>query len=236
MFDLDKWAMIKLNKLIATVLQAYEDYEFHIVFHSIHKFCVVDMSAFYLDVNKDLLYSEKADSPARRSVQTVLYRIADALTRLLTPILAFTTEEIYKYLPKPSDSPESVQLLDMPKFDPAIADDAIEERYEKFLFYRDKVSAALEEARRAKTIGHSLDASVTLTPDEEAYQVMKPLEDKLAKLFITSKAILNPPEKVDGLQVEVGPAPGRKCLRCWIHSEEVNADGLCPRCAAVLNK
>ena len=236
MSDLDKWAMIKLNKLISTVLQAYEDYEFHIVFHSIHKFCVVDMSAFYLDVNKDLLYSEKADSHARRSVQTVLYRIADALTRLLTPILAFTTEEIYKYLPKPSDSPASVQLLDMPKYDPAIADDAIEERYEKFLIYRDKVSAALEEARRAKTIGHSLDASVTRTPDEEAYQVLKPLEDKLAKLFITSKAKLNPPEKVDGLQVEVGPAPGQKCLRCWIHSEEVNADGLCPRCAGVLNK
>lgn len=236
MSDLDKWAMIKLNKLVQTVLQAYEDYEFHIVFHSIHKFCVVDMSAFYLDVNKDLLYSEKADSPQRRSVQTVLYRIADTLTRLLTPILAFTTEEIYKYLPKPADSPDSVQLLDMPKFDPAIADDELEDRYEKFLLYRDKVSAALEEARRAKTIGHSLDASVVLTPDQEAYAVLQPLEDKLAMLFITSKAQLNAPADVEGLQVEVAPAAGSKCLRCWVHSEEINEDGLCPRCAAVLNK
>ena len=236
MSDLDKWAMIKLNKLIQTVLQAYEDYEFHIVFHSIHRFCVVDMSAFYLDVNKDLLYSEKADAPARRSVQTVLYRIADALTRLLTPILAFTTEEVYKYLPKPAGSPESVQLLDMPQFDPSIADDALEERYERFLAYREKVSAALEEARKAKSIGHSLDACVTITPDQEAYEVLKPLEDKLSMLFITSKAVLNPPASVDGLQVEVAPAPGQKCLRCWVHSEEINADGLCPRCAAVLGK
>ena len=236
MSDLDKWAMIKLNKLIQTVLQAYEDYEFHIVFHSIHRFCVVDMSAFYLDVNKDLLYSEKADAPARRSVQTVLYRIADALTRLLTPILAFTTEEVYKYLPKPAGSPESVQLLDMPQFDPAIADDALEERYERFLAYREKVSAALEEARKAKSIGHSLDACVTITPDQEAYEVLKPLEDKLSMLFITSKAVLNPPASVDGLQVEVAQAPGQKCLRCWVHSEEINADGLCPRCAAVLGK
>ena len=236
MSDLDKWAMIKLNKLIQTVLQAYEDYEFHIVFHSIHKFCVVDMSAFYLDINKDLLYSEKADAPARRSVQTVIYHIADALTRLLTPILAFTTEEVYKYLPKPAGSPESVQLLDMPRFDPEIADDALEERYERFLAYREKVSAALEEARKVKAIGHSLDACVTLTPDQEAYQVLKPLEDKLSMLFITSKAILNPPASVDGLQVDVAPAPGLKCLRCWVHSEELNADGLCPRCAAVLGK
>lgn len=236
MSDLDKWAMIKLNRLIETVRRAYEDYEFHIVFHSIHKFCVVDMSAFYLDVNKDLLYSERADAAERRSVQTVLYRIADALTRLLTPILAFTTEEIYKYLPKPAGSPESVQLLDMPQADPAISDPAIEERYEKFLLYRDKVSAALEEARQAKSIGHSLDAWVTLTPDAEAYQVLQPLADKLAMLFITSKAELKPPADVDDLQVKVEPAPGQKCLRCWIHSEEVNSEGLCPRCAGILNK
>ena len=236
MSDLDKWAMIKLNKLIATVRKAYEDYEFHIVFHSIHRFCVVDMSAFYLDVNKDVLYSELADSPQRRSVQTAMYHIADALTRLLTPILAFTTEEIYTYLPKPADSPESVQLLDMPEVDPAIVDPALEERYDRFLVYREKVTAALEEARRAKSIGHSLDASVTITPDKEAYEILKPLEDKLPMLFITSKVKLNPAAAVDGIQVEVGPAPGQKCLRCWVHSEEINADGLCPRCAKVLKK
>ena len=94
----------------------------------------------------------------------------------------------------------------------------------------------MEEARKAKAIGHSLDACVTLTPDQEAYHVLKPLEDKLSMLFITSKAVLNQPTGVDGLQVEVAPAPGQKCLRCWVHSEEINADGLCPRCAAVLGK
>lgn len=108
--ELEKWAMIKLQELIAKVRAAYEEYEFHIVFHAIHKFCVLDMSAFYLDVIKDTLYTEKPDSAKRRSCQTVLYHIAHALTRLLVPILAFTTEEIYQYLPKPADSPESVLL------------------------------------------------------------------------------------------------------------------------------
>ena len=236
MQDLDKWAMIRCNRLIETVRKAYDDYEFHVVFHSIHKFCVVDMSAFYLDVNKDVLYSQRPDSPQRRSVQTVLYRIADSLTRLLAPILSFTTEEIYKYLPKPADSPASVQLLEMPDPDPAIADARLEERYERFLIYRDQVSAALEEARRAKRIGHSLDAAVTLTPDAEAEAVLRPLADKLAMLFITSQAKLNPAAETEGLQVEVAPAAGEKCLRCWIHSEQLNAEGLCPRCAAVLDK
>ena len=140
MEELDRWAMIKLQELIGKVRDAYENYEFHVVFHSIHKFCVLDMSAFYLDVIKDTLYTEKADSAKRRSAQTVLYHLVNALTRLLTPILAFTTEEIYQYLPKPANSPESVMLLEMAEVDPAISDPQLEAKWEKFLEYREIIA------------------------------------------------------------------------------------------------
>ena len=236
--ELEKWAMIKLQELIAKVRAAYEEYEFHIVFHAIHKFCVLDMSAFYLDVIKDTLYTEKPDSAKRRSCQTVLYHIAHALTRLLVPILAFTTEEIYQYLPKPADSPESVLLLDMPEVDPAITDPALEEKWQKFLVYREEVTRALENARRDKTIGHSLDAAIVLHPDQEAYDILNSVKDDLARLFIVSQVQLAAADDTEGLQVEVNQAQGAKCSRCWIYSDTVGQDAeypeLCERCASVL--
>ena len=240
MEELDKWAMIKLQELIAKCREAYEEYEFHTVFHSIHKFCVLDMSAFYLDVIKDTLYTEKADSAKRRSAQTVLFHIANALTRLLTPILAFTTEEIYQYLPKPANSPESVMMLDMAEADPAIADEALEAKWDKFLEYREIIAKELEEARQAKTIGHSLDAAVIITPDKEAYDILSTLEDDLARLLIVSKATLEQPADTEGLQVKVSQAEGCKCARCWMYSDTVGKDAahpeLCQRCAEVLSE
>ncbi len=236
--ELEKWAMIKLQELIAKVRAAYEDYEFHVVFHAIHKFCVLDMSAFYLDVIKDTLYTEKPDSAKRRSCQTVLYHIAHALTRLLAPILSFTMEEVYQYLPKPANSPESVMLLDMPEVDPTIADPALEEKWQKFLVYREEVTRELENARRDKTIGHSLDAAVVLHPDQEAYQILNSVKDDLARLFIVSQVCLEEPDSVEGLQVEVSQAQGEKCSRCWIYSDTVGKDAaypeLCERCASVM--
>ncbi len=236
MEELDKWAMLKLQELIARVRAAYEDYEFHVVFHSIHKFCVLDMSAFYLDVIKDTLYTEKADCAKRRSAQTVLYRIADALTRLLTPILAFTTEEIYQYLPKPADSPESVMMLDMPEADPAVRDDALMEKWDKFLSCREIIAKELEDARQAKTIGHSLDAAVTIIPDKESYDVLKSLEADLPRLLIVSRVNLEDPG--DEMQVKVEQAQGCKCARCWIYSDSVGKNekhpDLCERCASVI--
>jgi isoleucyl-tRNA synthetase len=236
--ELDKWAMLKLQELIVKVEEAYEDYEFHVVFHSIHKFCVLDMSAFYLDVIKDTLYTEKQDSLARRSIQTVLYRIADALTRLMAPILSYTTEEVYQYLPKPADSPESVLLLDMPQTDSSISDPALMEKWEKFLVYRDEVAKELEIARQAKTIGHSLDAMVVMQPDAEAYAILESMAADLPHLFIVSQVRLLAPDNGEGLRVSVETAPGTKCGRCWIYSESVGQDhkhpDLCQRCAHVL--
>ena len=153
--EFDFWAMNRLEHLIEKVLKAYENYEFHLVYHAIHKFCVVDMSAFYLDSVKDCLYTELPNDPKRRAVQTVLYHTLDALMRLLVPVLAFTSEEVYNYLPKNETSPESVQLLDMPKLDSSYFDESFEEKWDILLSLKDLVSKELENARQSKTIGHS---------------------------------------------------------------------------------
>lgn len=237
--ELDRWALIKLNRLIEKSIQAYDDYEFHVLYHAIHKFCVVDMSAFYLDVVKDCLYTEKADDPRRRSVQTVLYRIADAMMRLLTPILAFTSEEVYSYMPKDADAPASVQLLDMPKADTTVYDATLEAKWARILEIREIVGKELEEARQNKQIGHSLDALVALTVGNSDYALLQSLGEDLAKIFIVSQAELAQGTNEDIL-VKVQPAKGEKCERCWIYSETVGNSAehptLCARCAAVLEK
>ncbi len=242
MEELDRWAMIKLQKLTERVLTAYENYDFHVVYHSIHNFCVVDMSTFYLDVVKDCLYTEKHDSHQRRSIQTVLYHIVNNLVRLLAPILSFTAEEIYSFMPKSANSPVSVQLLDMIKPDPAVEDSALEEKWQQILAIREVVSRHLETARKEKLIGHSLDASVEVFPNQHEYQLLSSIEDILGKIFIVSQTVVHQPQdaRVEGEEiiVKVSPAVGHKCSRCWIYSESVGNDKehpeLCERCAAVL--
>ena len=246
--ELDRWAMHKLNRLAERVLKAYDDYEFHVLYHAIHNFCVVDMSNFYLDVAKDVLYVEAPDNPRRRSVQTALYRIADVLTRLLAPVLSFTAEEIYRHLPKAADALASVQLLDLPKVDEACLDDALEAKWQKILQARETVSKELETARQNKLIGHSLDAAVTLFASGELRPLLQSVEAELSKIFIVSQAALMPagaarPQEARGteeLGVVVAPAAGAKCERCWIYSESVGQDArhgqLCARCAAVTEK
>ncbi len=240
MRELDRWAMIQLNNLISKVLEAYENYEFHVVYHAIHQFCIVDMSTFYLDVVKDCLYTEVPDSQERRSVQTVLYLIADALVRLLAPVLSFTSEEIYTYMPKPESYPQSVQLLDMPKPNPAYADAKLEEKWEQLLTVREGISKELELARQNKVIGHSLDAAVELYPIDEQYDVLKTVEDDLANICIVSQFVLQPSQHQEEMTVVVAAAKGEKCQRCWIYSETVGQDeahdGLCSRCTTVVKK
>ena len=245
--EFDFWAMNRLDHLIEKVLKAYENYEFHLVYHAIHKFCVVDMSAFYLDSVKDCLYTELPNDPKRRAVQTVLYHTLDALMRLLVPVLAFTSEEVYNYLPKNETSPESVQLLDMPKLDSSYFDESFEEKWDILLSLKDLVSKELENARQSKTIGHSLDAWVELYPDQDSYQVLSSLEADLAKLFIVSQVTLHKPGETstestggnENLLISVKPAKGDKCERCWIYSETVGDDKdyptLCSRCATVMH-
>ncbi len=244
--ELDRWALDRLSRLIGRVLQAYEDYEFHVVYHSIHKFCVIDMSSLYLDITKDRLYAELPNDNRRRATQTVMYEIINALMRLLAPILSYTAEELYSFMQKPIDSPKSVQLLEMPQVEHKWLDDALAEKWEKILSLRDVVSKKLEIARQEKVIGHSLDALVNIYAEDEAYQLLASLGNDLPGLFIISQAKLAPATQATGLlfengiALEVKAASGKKCERCWIYSEDIAKDGpyagTCPRCSEVLSK
>lgn len=242
--ELDRWALLKLQKLVDRVLDAYRNYEFHVVYHSIHNFCTVDMSAFYLDIIKDRLYTSVPDSKERRAAQTVMYDIVDTLVRLLTPVLAFTSEEIWRYIPKGEDAPASVQLAEMPAVNEAYLDEALEEKWAKIIKIREEISKALEAARRDKTIGHSLDAHVTVYADEEKYALLEPMASELSTILIVSKADLAQEseapenafasEEIPGLKVGVKQAAGAKCERCWNYDEAVGQDAdhpaVCPRC------
>ena len=233
--EVDRWFLHRLQVLIKRCREAYDAYEFHGVTHAIHHFCVVEMSNLYLDITKDTLYSELAGDSRRRSVQTVMYRILDALVRLLTPILAFTSEEIYRYMPKVGEMPESVQLLQMPEVDGTCWDEALDAKWQKLAAIKETVAGALELARQKKLIGHSLDAQVTIHAEGEDYELLKEAEAELARLFIVSKCEVC--QAQGEMTVDVLPAEGHKCARCWIYDEHIEEEGgVCPRCAEVLAK
>lgn len=249
MQELDRWAMLRLGQLVNKVTKAYADYEFHVVYHAVHNFCTVDMSAFYLDIVKDRLYSTAPDSQSRRSAQSAIYEICTALVKMLSPILSFTAEEVWHYLPV-ADKAVSVQLAGWPEVDPQVFDEALEAKWDKLIAVRNEVAKPLEEARRSKAIGHSLDAWVKLYAQGETLAFLQQNQDLLPNIFIVSKVTLEDAksapqtafasEAVEDLKVQVAAAPGQKCERCWIYSEEIGADPdhptLCPRCAAVMNE
>ncbi|MBQ1553948.1 MAG: class I tRNA ligase family protein, partial [Clostridia bacterium] len=240
------WAIMKLNELNKTCREAYDRYEFHQVYHAIIKFCVVDMSNFYLDVIKDRLYCDGKYSMSRCSAQTVMYMILDAMTRLLAPILAYTCEEIWQYMPHTrTDIRESVLLNDMPmqvwgvKYDEQFAAD-----WDKIHAVRDDVQRALEVARKDKRIGKSLEAVVTLYCDGELKEFLESNANILEDVFIVSGVKIvsgtcdENPCDVEGLGISVSVAEGAKCERCWKHSDDVGEDNehptLCRRCAEVV--
>ncbi len=245
--DLDRWALLKLDKLVRRVTRAYDEYEFHIVFHSIHNFCTIELSNIYFDILKDRLYCSKPDDPERRAAQTVLYQLINSLVVMLTPILAFTTEEIWSYLRR-EGQPESVQLLEWPMPDDKYLDDDLEKRMDKVLSAREVVTKALEEARAKKVIGHSLGAAITIYASPDWEQVFNGM-DQIEKMFIVSSCRVVPVEAlpykavslehVPGLAVEVQPAPGEKCERCWVIDLSVGThprhETLCQRCAGVVD-
>ena len=233
MLELDRWAIGRLNALIEKCFQAYDDYEFSAITHAVNDFCVVEMSNFYLDIIKDRLYCESRDGLPRRSAQTALYLILDALTKLMAPILCFTCDEIWQAMPhRTADDVRNVVFNDM---DQPFADYALDEaavaRWDKIIAVRDVVNGVLEAARGAKKIGKSLEANVSLTvPQEDAFLAeMDPAE--LADLLIVSQVSVT---VGDAIAAEVVPAEGTKCPRCWKVLPSEHADGLCPRCARIL--
>ncbi|MGI5912451.1 MAG: isoleucine--tRNA ligase [Syntrophomonadaceae bacterium] len=246
--ELDKWALLRLHQLVKRVNKAYENYEFHVVFHSVHNFCTVDLSSIYFDILKDRLYCSHLQNPERKAAQTVLYEIINALVVILTPILAYTTEEIYSYMRKNTD-PESVQLLDWPEYKEEYIDEAIESRMAKILAVREAVTKSLEQARAKKVIGHSLGASVTLYANREWLSLLKQVKN-LDKLFIVSQVEIkaenerskqaNFLEELPGIWVDVAAASGEKCERCWIIEPSVGKykehPNLCSRCYEVIAK
>ena len=232
MLELDRWAVTRLNALMAKCEQAYQDYEFNAVTHAINDFCVVELSNFYLDIIKDRLYCD--DGLARRSAQTALWLILDTMTRIFAPILAFTCDEIWLSMPhRAEDDGRNVLLNQMNKpFTDYALDDAAMAKWARIIAVRDSVNGALEAARAAKTIGKGLEAAVALTvPAEDAF-LAEMDRDALADLLIVSQVAVT---VGDALAVEVAPAQGAKCERCWKVLTTVGQDQahptLCPRCA-----
>ena len=230
---LDRWLLTKLNELIEKAEQSYCDYEFHIITHAVNDFCVNTLSSFYLDIVKDRLYCEGAESATRRSAQTALYLTLHTLSKLFAPILAFTCDEIWLAMPHTGDDDaRNVVLNEMNKpFTAYALDSETMARWEHIIAVRTVVNGALEEARAAKVIGKSLEADVHLTVPESDRFFADESPEALADIFIVSKVEL---AIGDALAVKVDNAAGTKCPRCWKHSLEANAEGLCPRCAEVV--
>jgi isoleucyl-tRNA synthetase len=244
LLEIDRWALSRLEELVNRVLKSYDSYEFHVLYHAVHNFCSVDMSAFYLDVLKDRLYTSPTESLERRSAQTAMYRILEALTRMMAPVLSFTAEEIWGFMPGKRE--ESVHLADFPSFEDGLIDNDLEEKYANLLAVRSDVAKVLELARAEKTIGHSLDARVEIAADGDLAQLLKTEESNLAALFIVSQVIVT--EKLDnasagenlpGLRIRVSKAEGEKCSRCWNYATTVGANvehpEICHRCLQALS-
>ncbi len=239
MLPLDKWAVTRLNDLITKVFAWYDNYEFHSVSHAINDFCVVELSSFYFDILKDRLYCDEADGPERRSAQTALFLILDAMTRMFAPILAFTCDEVWLAMPhRAEDDGRNVLFNEMvqPYTQYALSQEEME-NWGRIASLRSAVNGALEQARADKIIGKSLEAAVSLTvPQEDAF-LTRMSEEDLADLFIVSQVSLTVGDEVS---VRVKAAAGVKCGRCWKVLHSVASVGeheaLCPRCAAVMAK
>ncbi|MBQ8868500.1 MAG: isoleucine--tRNA ligase [Oscillospiraceae bacterium] len=245
MAEIDKWALIKLEELKQKVYDAYDAFEFHQVYHSIRDFCIVDMSNFYLDVLKDRLYCDKIDGSSRRAAQSAMYIILNSLTRMLAPILAFTSEEIWQSMPHlESENTENVLLNDMPEKEDIAAEAGFMDKWERIHAVKDAVKKQLEELRSQKVIGSSLDAEVKLYADGELYEFLDSVKAILPQVLIVSKVSVvkgnggKCDEELKELGIEAAKAGGAKCARCWTYSDSVGCDAehpeICERCAAVV--
>jgi len=243
MEEMDRWAVHRLQEIIRRVREAYDHYQFHMVFYALYNYCTVDLSALYLDVLKDRLYTSKASSGKRRSAQSAMYMILDAMTRLLAPILTFTAEEIWWALPAYKGKEESVHLAQFPTTDEKLMDEAMAERWKSMVAVKSEIAKVIETARQKKVIGHTLDARVDIAPPERLRTLLDEHREDMRSLLIVSqvnivdKGSIEYPyvsAEMEGLSVGVTKAHGRKCNRCWIYDESVgtNADhqDICTRC------
>jgi isoleucyl-tRNA synthetase len=246
MLEIDHWALVELDNVIKKVRDAYEAYEFHLVYHTLYDFCTVTLSARYFDIIKDRLYTFAPRNHARRSAQTALYHIAEALARMLAPILVFTADEIWENLPATDNGAlaASVHMSTLPASS-GTDDSALAANWQRLFEVRDEVLRSLEEARVAKVIGSSLDARVELRASGDTYQMLARYESELRYLFIVSQVTLTELEHAGssatgGVEVGVRRAQGEKCERCWNYSTHVGESPryptVCERCMAALEE
>lgn len=247
--DMDQFALHQLYDLIDRAKKAYDTYEFHVIYHSLFNYCSIDLSAFYLDILKDRLYTSAPDSANRRSAQTVMYIIVDSIVRIMAPILPFTAEEIWKYMPDVPGKMPSIHLADFPELKKEFQNDSLAKKWGLILDVRDEVTKSLESTRAAKQIGHSLDAAIILYASDEIYQILSEYENQLRAIFIVSEVMLihgisanedSKPTGMNGLAIHVKSAPYQKCHRCWILDPTVGSNhehpDICTRCETVMTQ
>lgn len=220
--ELDVWILAKLNELIDKVAKAYEVYEFHQIYHNIYNFCVTNLSALYMDIQKDNLYCNEAGLNKRRSCQTAMWHIVSVLNKMLSPILSFSMEDVYTYIPGPKK--ESIFLESFPERIQLENDTKIVEKFEGLLKLRDEVNNQLEQMRKDKIIGSSLESKVEITSIEAL------TKDDVANVLVVSDIVV---KKGKDQSIKVSKAAGEKCCRCWKY-DTLSADGLCRRCQKVV--
>lgn len=236
---IDQWAVLRVRELARRARKAYAEYDYHLVFHQVQEFCAADMGGFYLDAVKDRLYCDGAASKERRSAQTALMEILVTLTKLIAPVLVFTADEIWQYLPASVRRQPSVHLTTWDDVSAASDDEkAFMQRWERLLAVRRDVTKALETARTEKRIGASTEAAVELTVSADDAALLRRFSAaELNEIFIVSSVVVR--EAEGDTAVSVSPAPGERCERCWRYDETVGRfqehPTLCSRCVAVVS-
>jgi isoleucyl-tRNA synthetase len=243
MDELDRWALLRLSQVTRRILDAYEKYQFHTVFHTLHNFCVVDLSNFYLDILKDRMYASAADSKLRRSGQTAFLQIAEGIVSLMAPVLSFTAEEVWEHLP--GERPESIFLSEFPSAGEELEDEALDSKYLRLLKIREVITKALEEKRQEKVIGNSLEANLVInTTDHDTRQFLEQFGSELADLFIVSGCEVQKTsqlpevsitdERVPEISIQIERVSAEKCERCWKYTPDVGSisehPDICTRC------
>ncbi|MCP4716225.1 MAG: class I tRNA ligase family protein, partial [Deltaproteobacteria bacterium] len=240
--ELDKWALYRLNLLTRRIRSAYDRYEFHTIYHSATNFCINDMSAVYLDILKDRLYCSAANEPLRKTAQSTIYIIVKSLLELLAPVLSFTADEAWQFLP--GQKPESIHLASLPAENAAFDNQELAQKWAILLSVREKVLKQLEEARANKEIGNALEAAVTITAAPDLLKFLGKYAGQLADIFIVSDVSFAEKEgrpdtplseEAEAVDVTVAQAGGAKCQRCWKYFQPA-ADGqeTCIRCSTAI--
>jgi isoleucyl-tRNA synthetase len=235
LLEIDRWILSRFQRLVVQVRTAYEEYEFHLIYHAVHNFCVIELSSLYLDILKDRLYTSAPSSVERRSAQNAIYQVLKGMVRIMAPILSFTADEVWRHLPKEQADAESVHLASFPPRDDELFDQVLEERWSKLWEVREAVTKALEHARQDKVIGHPLDAAVTIKAPLPLAAFLQGFGAELREIFIVSQVSVEGNDDSSALTITVGRAAGAKCERCWIYDTSVGSDKghpeICQRCA-----